>query len=63
MVIVRESTFNSIAEWEKAHHAARDNAACPFGDAGWQRETAQRLNLEAGFRKSRCQFDNRTCPV
>jgi hypothetical protein len=25
--VVLESTFNSVAEWEKAHLAARDNAA------------------------------------
>jgi hypothetical protein len=24
--VVLESTFNSVAEWEKAHQAARDNA-------------------------------------
>jgi hypothetical protein len=23
---ILESTFNSVAEWENAHHAARDNA-------------------------------------
>jgi hypothetical protein len=25
--VILESTFNSVAEWEKAHLAARDNAA------------------------------------
>jgi hypothetical protein len=25
--VVLESTFNSVSEWEKAHQAARDNAA------------------------------------
>ena len=43
--VVLESTFNSVAEWEKAHHAARDNAQwralyakiIPFTEVG-QRE-------------------------
>ena len=25
--VILESTFNSVADWEKAHLAARDNAA------------------------------------
>lgn len=25
--VILESTYNSVADWEKAHQAARDNAA------------------------------------
>jgi len=40
--VVLESTYNSAAEWEKAHHAARDNQEwrdlyariIPFTEAG-----------------------------
>jgi hypothetical protein len=40
--VILESTFNSVAEWEKAHQAARDNATwkalyakiIPFTESG-----------------------------